>query len=174
MRAMSNEVAKVREKPKILLAEIGSPVVRRRVAVIDRHIKAQPQVFTEALATHQDAILAEGRELSTSGETIRHFGSSPTALLTEYFSNNFDKEVVFDDDTEDAIAADPQHRELLRAVREARTEMVRKSAMATQLRENLQAPGFRDAARVNRLSLYIGQVINYQEEQSQSPLPNTG
>jgi hypothetical protein len=164
------------QPPSILLDEISDMKMRGRVRILDAHIHDKPLLFT-GLLVHDDEVremLGNSTQRDLRADAVRQTGRSPQALLREYFTNNFDRFVEFDPETERAIGEDPAHQALLGAVRSAKTFMVKEGVMKSAMRSHIEAPALRDQARVNRLGLYVGQVAAYKAEQGAIALPSAG
>jgi len=164
------------EPPSILLNMIPDVTTRRRVRVLDTHIHDKPLVFSGLLLDDEKIheMLASSSQRDLHAEAVRQTTRSPLALLTEYFSNNFDRLVEFDPETERRIQADPGHQALLESVRSATTQTIKDGVIKSSLRANEEAPGFRDQARVSRLSLYVGEVVAFKAAQGPIALPDAG
>jgi hypothetical protein len=174
MYSMALREASGRTKsPAILFEGIPDQDVRKRVELLDSHLQFRPLIFLSILSNKKKAatLLHPGNERRADTSTITPVGDSPRALLREYFFNDFDRWVEFDSDTEDMIAADPLHRNLLNAVHSAKSEVVRTGVMKSNMRANEDAPGFRDLVRINRLGLYVGEVATFRAQQGPQTTP---
>jgi hypothetical protein len=164
--------------PHFILGE--EPANEEQVRQLEHRIGENPEAFRRALR-----ILGESATAGTMslGETEAESeastpGQSPRELLVNLFSRRLDLEIEFDDATEDALAADPVHRELMQAHRETQDILVARTKMDHFNRENPNAAPARDAVRRSRVGFFIARTIEYQRQQQrlqqQTTLPAAG
>jgi hypothetical protein len=96
-----------------------------------------------------------------------------SVLLVNFFKERLDHGTEFDDATEDALAADPAHRELIQRHRDAHNILIKLGEMTHASVENPNAAPARDAVRRSRMATFIARTYEYQRR-NQAELPAAG
>jgi len=144
-----------------------------QVRYIERKIWEDPVVFQRALQYLGRTAAAGGLEVGELDTDLSTAEQGASYLLATFFFNRWDQ-TGFDDATEDALAADPKHRQLIREHTETQDIKLALSPMNHTTRENPNAARARDAVRRSRVGYYIARVYKYQREQQQAALPAAG
>jgi hypothetical protein len=153
------EGQEVLSKPRIIVAEDASVAAKRYILGIDRNIHRNPEAFASSLQQLGESAISELVDFEAINDDDiskkRQLSQGPDADITDYFKFNFDyyKFSDLDDRTEDIIAADPRHKQLV-----ARDQSI-KSENEKINKKNL--------VRRERLGTYIRTVLEYNDQQQQ-------
>jgi hypothetical protein len=149
----------------------------RQVRQLEHRIGENPEAFRRALrllgesATAGTMSLGEAETKSKSSIPDQ----SPRGLLVNLFSRRLDLEIEFDDATENALAANPEHRALIDVHKDTHNILYKVGEMTHKSVDNPNAAPARDAVRRSRVGFFIARTIEYQrQQQRQTTLPAAG
>jgi len=165
-----NDLISVR--PEFLVYPDADETKRRRALLLEGHIDEAPDVYMTALKSMGQLATADSIEFDYREDNQSADLTETEFAIREYFTEQYDREVSYDELTEQALAENEEHRKLLKAHMEARSQYVRMGVMKSAKRANPEAETARNAMRYSRLAFFIGRVAAWSEQQKQSaPAP---
>lgn len=154
-----------RTKPSIIVAEDTAKDVVKRLTYIDRRIHESPDSFIVSLEQIGETATSQTVDFSSRGDSVRNVGRKPADLIIEFFRNNYDRLSEYDKTTEDKIAADPDHQQLVAFMQSKKSERLQTGTMTSKHRPNLEAVPAKDLVRRSRFGIYLGRVALYHDQQ---------
>ena len=154
-----------RTKPSIIASEDATKDVVKRLTYIDRRIHESPDSFIVSLQQIGETATSQTVEFNSRGDSVRNVGRKPADLIIEFFRNNYDRLSEYDKTSEDKIAADPEHQQLVAYMQSKRSERMQIGTMTSKYRPNLEAIPAKDLVRRSRFGIYLGQVAIYHDQQ---------
>jgi|GEM_PF-4978530 len=131
----------------------------------EQSIRDNPEAFRRALERLGEVATAGTLALDAIDTELTTLEQGASGVLTKFFSKRYDIAVSFDDDTEDALAADPDHRALLAQHLKTKNIRSKSGVMKTEILTNPDAEPARDAVRRSRIGFFITRTIAYQAAQ---------
>lgn len=154
------------EQPRIVIDDGTDPSITRRIEVIERSIERNPEAFVTAFrelgAQATDGVIETGDMEKRIPTATR----APAKLIKEFLNNRYDLDSEFDEVTENILATDERHKELVDTVRSKKSYLVKKGQMATEMRVNYEADSARDDLRRYRFGAYLGRVAAFKTRES--------
>ncbi len=146
-----------------------------KMQYIEQSIRDNPEAFQKALNRLGDAATAGTLDLSAIDTELTTLEQGASGLLTKLFSKRYDMQIEYDDATEQALAADKGHRELLEKHRNIKSINSTIGPMKHEIVANPAAEPARDAVRRSRVAFYLARAIELQPQQTiQAQLPSAG
>lgn len=136
-----------------------------RLGELDSQIHKNPEASAAAVLEVGEEATRETSNIDDLETNVRSLSVEPNDLVREYFTRRYDGHSTFDDATEDSIASNPEHRGLVKDSLSKSAIHIQTSVMSSKQRPNAEAPTARDLVRISRLSLYIGRVVSFNEQQ---------
>lgn len=161
------------EKDNASGATAEVPKEATELAYIDRSIRDNPEAFHRALTRLGETATAGTLALTAIDTELTTLEQGASGLLTKFFSKRLDLGVEFDEDTEDALAQDPDHRQLIEKHRQLRSINSQQGPMKHEVVANPLAEPTRDAVRRSRMAFFIARTLDYQlQKQPEQKLPS--
>lgn len=135
-------------KPEFIISGSDENVL---VKHLEEDIFARPEAYQTVLALGNIAAQNSETESPVEGDVIKR--------VRDFFEHRLDREVMFDDATEDALQSDIVHSDYIKAMKGAQNPEKRIE--------------YREKARYNRFGFFVDRVIKWQLQPKNS-LPRTG
>ena len=152
-------------KPSMTVSSDASQDVSRRITYIDRRIHERPADFIVSLNANSELATSQTVDLGDRDDSVRSLGRKPADLIIEFFRKRYDLDIIYDENTEGVIADDPRYKQLVANMRSKTADRIQTGTMKSENRPSLEAVPARDLVRVRQLSIYLGQVIEYRDQQ---------
>ncbi len=160
------------EQPQIIVDNGTDPLIAKRIHMIDRAIHRSPERFQESVDNLGELATSQVIEIGDIDKRIVTATRKPDELITEFLNNRYDRDSVFDDATEEALAEDETAAELLAVMRSKTSQIISAGIMKKISRQNMDAPAARDEFRRYRLGFYIKRVIALQPPNTEGKGPD--
>ncbi len=154
--------------PGIIVDDEAGPAIARRISNIDAKMHRDPESFLSQLQVLGEAATEKVIALDDRENRIPTLTRAASKLIVEFFSNRYDFDTSFDPDTEAAIAADPEHAKLVEFASSRKSQLVKTGIMSKAMRPDEHAPDARDAVRRHRLELYLGRVLAFKRQATET------
>lgn len=161
---MAKEEVKI-TRPSMIIASGTAENVAKRISAINRRIHRSPEAFVMSLMVLGEAVVSHTVDYRDRGDSVINLKKKPADLLIEFFRNRYDLDSEFDSATEESIKNDPTHQALMANMKSHTGVRIQTGVMKSENRPSEEAVPARDLVRVQRLSLYLGRVAEYQEHQ---------
>lgn len=159
----------------MIIDEGTDATIARRIAMLDKRIHQDPQEFKQIMVSVGAALLSETIDIQDKSKRVPRAVRKPQHLLTEYFSNRYDLDHGYDQDTDEMLTTDQRHADLINRARAKSATPIKSRQSGTVRRVNTETVSARDELRLYRLESYIGRVITAVETTpEQKELPSAG
>jgi len=155
-------------RPSMIVAPDTAENVAKRISAIDSRIHRSPEAFVMSLMVIGEAAVSHTVDYRDRGDSVINLKKKPADLIIEFFRNRYDLDSEFDAATEESIKNDPTHQGLMSNMKSQTGVRIQTGVMKSENRPSEEAVPARDLVRVQRLSLYLGRVADYQEQQRQA------
>lgn len=165
----------ISEQPHIIIEPDLPSDIERRIEAIDTRINQEPEIFQKEISKLGELAI-KPIAYSERDNRVVHAAREAGALIGEFFTNRYDLEIAYDDETETALRGDKKYLKLLEESRGASSIVIKTGVMSSTLHSNPNAEHARDASRIYRLKAYVDRVATWQTQVAaqEGRLPSAG
>jgi hypothetical protein len=144
-----------------------------RLVSLQQSIARRPGVYLAAIMELEEDATAETLSLHDDAVDTRAATSDPKKRIKEFFEKRDDKELMFDDDSEEAIYGSEDFRKLAQAAREKTATSV-KSGKDRIHKDHPEAREASNAVRRHILKTFIGRVVLFDSQKNTKKVKQAG